>query len=263
MQLGDEIPSGVATGFHLSFLLSASNSFSYFCWDIKIPSFEWATSIPRKYLSFPNSFISNSRIKLGVFSEFSTAELGASFELGALGGLLILEVLEVQRTHKGCVPSLEKKDLCYEKVTYTSSALVIGLDKLGPLEIVLPIERWNNVAIKLAFKCNNKATNAIKAALARRRERLATIKATFLGSQASSLFSPLSPLLGYALHDCVVKRFDLVTRFMPKTQGKSHNSRKNMLPCMRNLWGTKPSCKIQARITKHHENGTTKLHIHG
>ncbi|RDX73714.1 hypothetical protein CR513_46635, partial [Mucuna pruriens] len=44
---------------HPNFPVSLRRSGTYFLWEIKIPCLEHATFIPRKYLSFPNSFISN------------------------------------------------------------------------------------------------------------------------------------------------------------------------------------------------------------
>ncbi|RDX69364.1 hypothetical protein CR513_51530, partial [Mucuna pruriens] len=44
---------------HPKFPVSLRRSSTYFLWEIKIPCLEYVTSIPRKYFSFPNSFISN------------------------------------------------------------------------------------------------------------------------------------------------------------------------------------------------------------
>ncbi|RDX62069.1 hypothetical protein CR513_59638, partial [Mucuna pruriens] len=44
---------------HPNFPVSLKTLSTYFLWGIKIPCLEYATSIPRKYFSFPNSFISN------------------------------------------------------------------------------------------------------------------------------------------------------------------------------------------------------------
>ncbi|RDY09293.1 hypothetical protein CR513_06348, partial [Mucuna pruriens] len=44
---------------HPNFPVSLTRSSTYFLWEIKISCLKYATSIPRKYFSFPNSFISN------------------------------------------------------------------------------------------------------------------------------------------------------------------------------------------------------------
>ncbi|RDY06191.1 hypothetical protein CR513_09865, partial [Mucuna pruriens] len=50
---------GTLEVLHPNFLVSLRRSSTYFLWEIKIPCLEYATLIPRKYFSFPNSFISN------------------------------------------------------------------------------------------------------------------------------------------------------------------------------------------------------------
>ncbi|BAT91040.1 hypothetical protein VIGAN_06234200, partial [Vigna angularis var. angularis] len=52
--------NGVLAGLHAALPVSLSKSVIYFCWDIIIPFLEWATSIPKKYFSFPKVLISNS-----------------------------------------------------------------------------------------------------------------------------------------------------------------------------------------------------------
>ncbi|RDY00016.1 hypothetical protein CR513_16851, partial [Mucuna pruriens] len=42
-----------------NFLVSLRRSSTYFLWEIKIHCLEYAVSIPKNYLSFPNSYISN------------------------------------------------------------------------------------------------------------------------------------------------------------------------------------------------------------
>jgi len=50
----------VLVGLHVILHVSCSKSLIYFCWDMKIPFLEWATSIPRKSFSFRKVLISNS-----------------------------------------------------------------------------------------------------------------------------------------------------------------------------------------------------------
>ena len=50
----------VSAGLQSIILVSVRKSRIYFFWDIKMPLFYLSTSIPRKYLRFPRSFISNS-----------------------------------------------------------------------------------------------------------------------------------------------------------------------------------------------------------
>ncbi|RDX93650.1 hypothetical protein CR513_24058, partial [Mucuna pruriens] len=176
--------------------------------------FSRATSILRKYLSFPSSFISNSRISLCFKSPFSFSSFpiimmsSTKTKSAVTPSVAGLEVLEVQRTHKSCLPSLksppeeriwrrkESYDLLPVSITqevtqdetfiqrgvpksaqksmiqWTSSTLEIGLDKFGPLERVLPIERCNN-------KAANKRTGVQRLRLPStwKRERVAAIKA--------------------------------------------------------------------------------------
>ncbi|RDY07786.1 hypothetical protein CR513_08047, partial [Mucuna pruriens] len=59
----DNVPSFLNNStleiLHPNFPISLRRSSTYFLWEIKIPCLEYATSIQRKYFSFPNSFISN------------------------------------------------------------------------------------------------------------------------------------------------------------------------------------------------------------
>ncbi|RDX90462.1 hypothetical protein CR513_27672, partial [Mucuna pruriens] len=52
-------PSSTPEVLHPNFPLSLRRSSTYFLWEVKILCLEYATSIPRKYFNFPNSFISN------------------------------------------------------------------------------------------------------------------------------------------------------------------------------------------------------------
>ena len=54
---------GVHVGLHANFPISLRRSITYFCWKIKIPCLECATSILRKYFNLPNYLISNSLVK--------------------------------------------------------------------------------------------------------------------------------------------------------------------------------------------------------
>ncbi|RDY09312.1 hypothetical protein CR513_06340, partial [Mucuna pruriens] len=59
----DNVPSFLNNStleiLHPNFPVSLRRSSTYFLWEIKIPCLKYATSIPRKYFNFPNSFISN------------------------------------------------------------------------------------------------------------------------------------------------------------------------------------------------------------
>ncbi|MFS8028803.1 hypothetical protein Hanom_Chr16g01514751 [Helianthus anomalus] len=55
---------GVSASLQLIKPVSARRSRTYFFWQMKIPRLDLKTSIPRKYLRFPRSFISNFENKL-------------------------------------------------------------------------------------------------------------------------------------------------------------------------------------------------------
>ncbi|RDY12482.1 hypothetical protein CR513_02725, partial [Mucuna pruriens] len=54
----DNVPSflnnSIPKVLHPNFPISLRRSSTYFLYEIKIPCLEYATSIPRKYFSFPN-----------------------------------------------------------------------------------------------------------------------------------------------------------------------------------------------------------------
>ena len=60
---------GVSTGLHPSFFcdmklpISFKKSNTYFCYDMKIPCLECATTITRNYFNLPSSLVSNSLSK--------------------------------------------------------------------------------------------------------------------------------------------------------------------------------------------------------
>ncbi|RDX90874.1 hypothetical protein CR513_27219, partial [Mucuna pruriens] len=56
---------------HPNFPISLRRSSTYFLWEIKIPCLEYATSIPMKYFSFSNSFISNCVVSFSFRFSFS------------------------------------------------------------------------------------------------------------------------------------------------------------------------------------------------
>lgn len=57
---GCDFVQQVCQGLHPSILITLRRSIIYFCWEIKLPFFEWANSIPKKYVNLPKSFVSNS-----------------------------------------------------------------------------------------------------------------------------------------------------------------------------------------------------------
>ena len=60
----------ISTGLHPIIHVSFNKSRVYFLWDTKIPSFDVVTSIPRKYLRFSKSLISNSSLILISIGQF-------------------------------------------------------------------------------------------------------------------------------------------------------------------------------------------------
>ncbi|RDX68747.1 hypothetical protein CR513_52228, partial [Mucuna pruriens] len=69
---------GTLEVLHPKFFVSLRRLSTYFLWEIKIPCVEYATSIPRKYFSFPNSFISNyvANFSFRVSFSISSSPLG-------------------------------------------------------------------------------------------------------------------------------------------------------------------------------------------
>ncbi|RDX97053.1 hypothetical protein CR513_20222, partial [Mucuna pruriens] len=73
---------------HPNFPISLRRSSTCFLWEIKMPCLEYETFIPRKYFSFPNSFISNYvanfsfRVSFSISSSSVTITSEATSRLG-------------------------------------------------------------------------------------------------------------------------------------------------------------------------------------
>ncbi|RDX95081.1 hypothetical protein CR513_22446, partial [Mucuna pruriens] len=127
---------GTLEVFHPNFSVSLRRSSTYFRWEIKMPCFEYATSILRDYFSFHNSFISNCvanfsfRVSLSISSSPVSMKEGIfNIKLGKCFLIIYSISLCIPFSNQSCFISIKGPirftlHSVYPSTTYNSFAFV-------------------------------------------------------------------------------------------------------------------------------------------